>query len=119
MSPAFYRLLAMSFMEWYYQTQRVMTVDDFRNLIAVFPVSGQSRFHMVRARCNTRLIDDNDPPNRRSGVWVSTDAFGEAPIHFGRMADFPTKLSFVKEISGMSEACKAGERFCKAGERFR
>ena len=74
MSPAFYHMLAMSFMEWHCQTQRAMTVDDFHNLVAVFPVPGQSGFHMARARGNTRLIDDNDPRSRRSLVWVSKDA---------------------------------------------
>ena len=49
-------------------------------------------------------------------MWVSTDAFGEAPLCFGRMTDFPadegaTELKFVKEKSGMSKARKAGERF--------
>ena len=41
MSPTFYRLLAMSFMEWHCQTQRAMIVDDFLNLVVVFPASGQ------------------------------------------------------------------------------
>ena len=103
-------------MEWHCQTQRAMTVDDFRNLVIVFPTPGQSGFHMGRARGTTRLIDDNDPPSRRSWMWVSTDAFGEAPLRFGRMADFladegVTELAFVKEILGMFEACKASKRF--------
>ena len=64
---------------------------------------------MARACGNMRLIDDNDPPSHRSWVWVSTDAFGGSPLHFGRMVDFPTdegatELAFVREISGMSEA---------------
>ena len=51
MSLAFYRLLATCVMEWHCQTQRAMTVDDFRNLLVVF-MSGQSGFHMARARGN-------------------------------------------------------------------
>ena len=71
---------------------------------------------MARAPGNTRLIEDNYPPSRRSWVWVLTDTFGEAPLRFGRMEDFladegVTELAFVKEILGMSEARKAGERF--------
>ena len=71
---------------------------------------------MARAQGNVRLVDDNDPPSRRSWVWVSKDAFAEAPLRFGRLADFSTdegaaELPFVKEISGMSEARKAGEQF--------
>ena len=91
-------------------------MDDFCDLVAVFPMSGKSGFHMARTCGNMRLIDENDPPSRRSWVWVSTDAFGEAPVCFGSMTDFPadegaTELLFVKEISRMSEARKAGERF--------
>ena len=79
-----------------------MTVDDFRNLVAVFSTSGQSGFHMASAYGNTRLIGDNDPPSRRSWVWVSTDAFSEAPLRFGRM-DFladegVSELTFMKDI---------------------
>ena len=116
MSPAFYRLLATCFMEWHCQTQRAMTVDDFRNLVAVFPVPGQPGFHMARARGNVRLVEDCDPPSRRAWVWVTSDAFGEAPLRFGHLADFPAdegaaEFPFVREISGMSEARKAGERF--------
>ena len=70
MTPAFYRLLAMSFIEWHVQMQRALTVDDFRILVAIFTTSGQSGFHMARTRGNVRLIDDNDPPSRRSRVWV-------------------------------------------------
>ena len=88
MSPTFYRLLATCFMKWPCQTQRAMTVDDFRNLVAVFPALGQLGFHMARARGNVRLVDDSDPPSRRSCVWVSTDAFGEAPLRFRHLANF-------------------------------
>ena len=71
---------------------------------------------MAHARGNVRLVEDCDPPSRRAWVWVTSDTFGEAPLHFGRMADFPAdegaaELPFVREISGMSEARKAGERF--------
>ena len=58
MSPAFYHMLAKGFMEWHCQTQRAMTMDDFRNLVTVFPASGQPGFHMARARGNVRLVDD-------------------------------------------------------------
>ena len=116
MSPAFYRLLATCFMDWHCQTQRAMTVDDFGNLVAVFPAPGQPGFHMARALGNVRLVDDSDPPRRQSWVWVSMEAFGEAPLRFGRLVDFSAdegaaELPFVREISGMSEARKAGERF--------
>ena len=40
MSPAFYRMVAMCHMEWHCQTERAMTVGDFRNLVTVFPVPG-------------------------------------------------------------------------------
>jgi hypothetical protein len=116
MSPAFYRLLATCFMEWNCETRHAMTMDDFRNLDVVFPAPGQLGFHMARTRGNVRLVEDSDPPSRRGWVWVSTDAFGEAPLRFGRLADFPedegtAELPFVREISRMAEARKAGERF--------
>ena len=91
--------------------QRAMTVDDFRNLVAVFPATGQPGFHMARAWGNVRLFEDSDPPSLRAWVWVSTDAFGEVPLRFGRLRDFPAdkgavELPFVREVSGMSEARK-------------
>ena len=49
-------------------------------------------------------------------MWVSVEAFGDAPLRFGPLADFfadagADDFEFVKEIRGMSEARKAGERF--------
>ena len=74
---------------------------------------------MARARGNVRFVEDSDSPSRRAWVWVSTDAFGEAPLRLGHLADFPAdegaaELPFVREISGMSEARKAGERVVPA-----
>ena len=44
------------------------------------------------------------------------DPHHKAPLRFGRLADFSadegaTEFPFMKEISGMCEARKAGERF--------
>ena len=116
MSPAFYRIVAMCHMEWHCQTERVMTVSDFRNLIAVFPAPGQPSFFVARDRRNTKLIVDSEKYNRRPWVWVSAEAFGDAPLRFGPLSEFPANegaddLDFVKEIRGMSEARKAVERF--------
>ena len=49
-------------------------------------------------------------------MWVSVEAFGDAPLWFGSLTDFfgdagADNLEFVKEIRGMSEARKTGERF--------
>ena len=93
-----------------------MTVSDFRNLIAVFPAPGQPSFFVARDRRNTKLIVDSEKYNRRPWVWVSAEAFGDAPLRFGPLAEFSANagaddLDFVKEIRGMSEARKAVERF--------
>ena len=93
-----------------------MTVGDFRNLVAVFPVPGQHGFHMAHNRRNTKLITDSEKHNMRAWVWVSAEAFVDAPLLFGPLADFfadagADELEFVKEIHGMSEARKARKRF--------
>ena len=93
------------------------TVSDFRNLIAVFPAPGQPSFFVARDRRNTKLITESEKHNRRAWVWVSTEAFGDAPLRFGPLTEFfadaaADDLDFVKEIRGMSEARKAVERFC-------
>ena len=97
-----------------------MTVSDFRNLIAVFPAPGQPSFFVARDRRNTKLIIDSEKYNRRPWVWVSAEAFGDAPLRFGPLSEFPANegaddLDFVKEIRGMSEARKAVERFRSPG----
>ena len=93
-----------------------MTVNDFRNFIAIFPAPGQPSFFMARDRMNTKLIMDLEKYNRRPWVWVSAEAFGDAPLRFGPLTEFPADagaddLDFVKQIRGMSEARKAVERF--------
>ena len=108
MSPAFYRIVAMCHMEWHCQTERVMIVSDFRNLIAVFPAPVQCGFFMARDRRNTKLITESEKHNRRAWVWVSAEAFGDAPLQFGPLTDFfadarADDLDFVKEIRGMLE----------------
>ena len=55
-------------MEWHYQMQRAMTMDDFHNLVDAFSAPGQPGFHMARARGNVRLVEDSDPPSRQA--WV-------------------------------------------------
>jgi len=72
MSPTFYRMVAMCHMELNCQTERSMTVGDFRNLVAVFPASGQPSFFMTRDRRNTKMITDSEKHNRRAWVWVSS-----------------------------------------------
>lgn len=66
MSPAFYRLVAMCYMECHCQTRRAMTVNDFRNLVAVFPAPGQPGLNMAQARHNMKLVTDADNPNRKT-----------------------------------------------------
>ena len=117
MSPAFYRMVAMCYMEWHCQTERAMTVSDFCNLVAVFPAPGQPSCFMARDRRNTKLITDSEKHNRRTWVWVSAEAFGDAPLRFGPLTEFfsdagADDLDFVNEIRGMTEAWKTGERFC-------
>ena len=69
MSPVFYRIVAMCHMEWHCQTERVMTMRDFRNLVVVFPAPRQPSFFMARDRWNTKLITDSEKHNRRAWVW--------------------------------------------------
>ena len=71
---------------------------------------------MARDRRNTKLITDSEKYNRRPWVWVSAEAFGDAPLRFGPLTEFSADvgtddLDFVKEIRGMSEARKVVERF--------
>ena len=61
---------------------------------------------MARDRRNTKLITDAEKHNRRAWVWVSIEAFGDAPLRFGPLADFFVDavfgdFEFVKEIRGM------------------
>lgn len=49
-------------------------------------------------------------------MWVSAEAFGEAPLRFKLLVDFSADegaadLLFMKEIMSMSDARKANERF--------
>ena len=66
MSPTFYYMVAMCHMEWHCQTERAMTVSDFRNLVAVFPAPGQPSFYMAHDRRNTKLITDSEKHNQRA-----------------------------------------------------
>ena len=68
MNPAFYRMVAMCHMEWNCQTERAMTVGEFRNLVTVFPTPRQPSFFMAHDRRNTKQITDLEKHNRKT--WV-------------------------------------------------
>ena len=91
-----------------------MTLDDFCNLVAVFPAPGQPGFHMARDRHNTKLIMDTKTPSRKAWVWVLVEAVGASLLRFGPLVDFsadvgPYSFECVEEIRGMSEAQKLDE----------